>query len=254
MLVNQLLSMKSASGKPGIEAQTIVTIRPDATLAQAAQILSEQRIGAVVVSDDGSTPQGILSERDIVRRELPEVAVPELPDDVADYPARIAAAGYFEAVSFTSDDAGRGRSYALNAERKAALEAEIGGRMLLAFEPVPPCGKPVNGLVLSGTQAIVLSGTGLSCYREPKPTLTHGSHSRNRALNLESNKDSNLEERARDVENLIRDTARSLRVEAKKRAIATLPASRSASDQEATTASDDTEAPRLPLELPGGGK
>ena len=60
------------------------------------------------------------AERDIVRRELPEVAVPELPDDVANYPARIAAAGYFEAVSFTSDDAERGRSYALNAERKAA--------------------------------------------------------------------------------------------------------------------------------------
>lgn len=62
------------------------------------------------------------AERDIVRRELPEVAVPELPDDVADYPARLAAAGYFEAVSFTSDDATRGRNYALNAERKVALE------------------------------------------------------------------------------------------------------------------------------------
>jgi len=61
------------------------------------------------------------AERDIVRRELPEVAVPELPEDVADYPARLAAAGYFEAASFTADDAGRGRSYALNAERKAAL-------------------------------------------------------------------------------------------------------------------------------------
>jgi len=61
------------------------------------------------------------AERDIVRRELPEVAVPELPEDVADYPARVAAAGYFEAVSFTSDDASRGRNYALNAERKAAL-------------------------------------------------------------------------------------------------------------------------------------
>jgi len=61
------------------------------------------------------------AERDIVRRELPEVAVPELPDDVADYPTRVAAAGYFEAVSFTSDDATRGRNYALNAERKAAM-------------------------------------------------------------------------------------------------------------------------------------
>jgi len=61
------------------------------------------------------------AERDIVRRELPEVAVPELPDDVADYPARVAAARYFEAVSFTPDDATRGRNYALNAERKAAM-------------------------------------------------------------------------------------------------------------------------------------
>lgn len=61
------------------------------------------------------------AERDIVRRELPEVAVPELPEDVAEYPARLAAGGYFEAVSFTSDDVVRGRNYALNAERKAAM-------------------------------------------------------------------------------------------------------------------------------------
>lgn len=67
MLVNQLLSMKSASGKPGIEAQTILTIRPDATLGEAVKMLAEQRIGAVVVSEDGKKPQGILSERDIVR-------------------------------------------------------------------------------------------------------------------------------------------------------------------------------------------
>ena len=68
MLVNQLLSMKSASDRPGIGAQTVVTIRPDATVAEAARLLSERRIGAVVVSDDGRTPQGILSERDIVRQ------------------------------------------------------------------------------------------------------------------------------------------------------------------------------------------
>lgn len=61
------------------------------------------------------------AERDIVRRELPEVAVPELPEDVAGYPALLAAAGCFEAVSFTPDDASRGRSYALNAQRAAAL-------------------------------------------------------------------------------------------------------------------------------------
>lgn len=68
MLVKQLLSMKATSGKPGIEAATIITIKPEATLAEAAQLLAEQRIGAVVVSNDGRKPDGILSERDIVRQ------------------------------------------------------------------------------------------------------------------------------------------------------------------------------------------
>ena len=62
------------------------------------------------------------AERAIVRRELPEVAVPELPDDASGYPARLAAAGYFEAASLTADDLGRSRSYAANTERAAALE------------------------------------------------------------------------------------------------------------------------------------
>ncbi|WCR11784.1 CBS domain-containing protein [Paracoccus stylophorae] len=68
MLVRQLLSMKRDSGKPGIEADNIITIRPEATLAEAAQLLAKQRIGAVVVSADGKTPDGILSERDVVRQ------------------------------------------------------------------------------------------------------------------------------------------------------------------------------------------
>lgn len=68
MLVNQMLSIKTTSGKPGIVASTIITISPDATLNDAVRLLSEQRIGAVVVSSDGKTPEGILSERDIVRQ------------------------------------------------------------------------------------------------------------------------------------------------------------------------------------------
>ena len=81
-------------------------------------------------------------------------------------------------------------------------EVETGGRMLLAFEPVPACGKPVDSLVLSGTRTIVPSGTAGSCYQEPKPLLSSSNKRENRALNLESNTDSNLEERARDVENI----------------------------------------------------
>ena len=68
MLVKQLLSMKQDTAKPWIDAGTIVTITPDVTLAEAAQLLAEKRIGAVVVSTDGRSPVGILSERDIVRQ------------------------------------------------------------------------------------------------------------------------------------------------------------------------------------------
>lgn len=84
-----------------------------------------------------------------------------------------------------------------------STEIETGGRMLLAFEPTSSCGKPVNGLVLSGTRTIVPSGTGGSCYREPKRLLSSTNKSENRALNLESNTESNFEERRRDVEKLI---------------------------------------------------
>lgn len=68
MLVNQMLSMKGSLGSPGIGAQTIVTIAPAATLGDAARLLAKKRIGAVVVSSDGKRPEGILSERDIVRQ------------------------------------------------------------------------------------------------------------------------------------------------------------------------------------------
>lgn len=46
----------------------VVTIAPAATLGRAAALLAEHNIGAVVVSGDGKHVDGILSERDIVRR------------------------------------------------------------------------------------------------------------------------------------------------------------------------------------------
>ena len=61
MLVKQILSLKDAG------AVTIVTIGSTATVGEGAKLLAEKRIGALVVSDDGKKPVGILSERDIVR-------------------------------------------------------------------------------------------------------------------------------------------------------------------------------------------
>lgn len=44
----------------------VATIRPDATVGAAVNILNRERIGALVVSEDGKDAAGILSERDVV--------------------------------------------------------------------------------------------------------------------------------------------------------------------------------------------
>ncbi|TMM54344.1 CBS domain-containing protein [Sulfitobacter sabulilitoris] len=59
MLVSQILKSKSDDA--------VVTVPPTMLLSEAAGILSERRIGTLVISRDGQSPDGILSERDIVR-------------------------------------------------------------------------------------------------------------------------------------------------------------------------------------------
>jgi len=46
----------------------VATIKPDAKVRQLLALLAEHNIGAVVVSSDGSGIEGIVSERDVVRR------------------------------------------------------------------------------------------------------------------------------------------------------------------------------------------
>lgn len=59
MRVNEVLRRKGGS---------VVTIAPDRTVRELLALLAEHQIGAVVVSDDGARVDGIVSERDIVRR------------------------------------------------------------------------------------------------------------------------------------------------------------------------------------------
>lgn len=59
MLVSQILKSKSD--------HAVVTSPPTMLISEAALTLSEKRIGTLVISSDGKTPDGILSERDIVR-------------------------------------------------------------------------------------------------------------------------------------------------------------------------------------------
>jgi CBS domain-containing protein len=53
------------SSKPGGQ---VVTIPPDNTVRDLLALLARHNIGAVVVSEDGVSVDGIVSERDVVRR------------------------------------------------------------------------------------------------------------------------------------------------------------------------------------------
>ena len=59
MLVRQILGTKGGGG--------VITLGSKTLVSDAARLLSEKRIGAVIISDDGEAAEGILSERDIVR-------------------------------------------------------------------------------------------------------------------------------------------------------------------------------------------
>ena len=46
----------------------VITINPDASVRELIALLAEHNVGALIVSSDGSTLGGIVSERDVVRR------------------------------------------------------------------------------------------------------------------------------------------------------------------------------------------
>ena len=58
MHVEGLLSSKGDS---------VVTVAPSASVAEVVASLAQHRVGALVVSDDGTRVDGIVSERDVVR-------------------------------------------------------------------------------------------------------------------------------------------------------------------------------------------
>jgi CBS domain-containing protein len=71
MRINDVLA-----GKAGRE---VVTVRPDATVRDLLGMLAEHNIGALVVSTDGSTVEGIVSERDVVRHLHRDEAILDSP-------------------------------------------------------------------------------------------------------------------------------------------------------------------------------
>jgi CBS domain-containing protein len=70
MLIRDVVSAKPAQG--------VRTIEPGATVRDLVAALAEYNVGALVVSNDGTTIGGIVSERDIVRRMATSPAVLDL--------------------------------------------------------------------------------------------------------------------------------------------------------------------------------
>ncbi|MDR7126555.1 CBS domain-containing protein [Pseudotabrizicola sp. 4114] len=58
MIVQQILKLKASND--------VITVPPGADVSHVAEILATRKIGTVVVSSDGKTILGIVSERDIV--------------------------------------------------------------------------------------------------------------------------------------------------------------------------------------------
>lgn len=74
-------------------------------------------------------------ERKQVRDALPEVAVPELPLDPADWPLVLRGAGYFEQISFTDEDRLRGQFYkSLAARNQTATKVGDTGAFLESLQ------------------------------------------------------------------------------------------------------------------------
>jgi CBS domain-containing protein len=60
MRINDVLRSKPSA--------TVVTITPEATVRELVALLAQHNVGALVVSVDGTSVDGIVSERDVVRR------------------------------------------------------------------------------------------------------------------------------------------------------------------------------------------
>lgn len=88
-----------------------------ATNIRAIAQTLEIGLDSLVLLDDNP------AERQQVRQELPMVAVPDLPDDPAQFARLLLCAGYFESLQLTAEDRARAGQYQANAARTAALGA-----------------------------------------------------------------------------------------------------------------------------------
>ncbi|PVG83287.1 histidine kinase [Nocardioides gansuensis] len=71
MRINDVLRAKPS--------QDVITIAPEATVRELVALMARHNVGALVVSSDGSSVDGIVSERDVVRHLLEREDVLDAP-------------------------------------------------------------------------------------------------------------------------------------------------------------------------------
>jgi CBS domain-containing protein len=110
MRINQVLEAK--------QLRDVVTISPDAGVRELVATLAEHNIGALIVSADGTSLDGIVSERDVVRRMhsdgtvidntvggiMTEVVQTCTPEDELDDVMRVMTQGRFRHIPVCDGD------------------------------------------------------------------------------------------------------------------------------------------------------
>lgn len=136
-----------------LRAQDIVCFRAnwDDKATNLRRIAAQLNIGldTLVFVDDNPV------ERGLIRRELPMVAVPELPEDPAGYAATLAAAGYFEGLRTTDEDRSRCQLYQANAEREQLREKVTDIGSYLQSLNMALTAKPFDGMGLARVTQLI---------------------------------------------------------------------------------------------------
>jgi CBS domain-containing protein len=71
MRINQVLAAKAS--------HEVITVSPEATVRELLALMAANNVGALVVSSDGKKLEGIVSERDVVRRLQEDETVLDRP-------------------------------------------------------------------------------------------------------------------------------------------------------------------------------
>jgi len=106
-------------------------------------------LDALVFVDDNAV------ERDLIRRELPMVSVPELPADPENFVPTLAAAGYFEGLRVTGEDRERGKHYQANAERERLKEQVTDMASYLDSLRMVLCAQPIDSVGLARATQLI---------------------------------------------------------------------------------------------------